>query len=211
MGEFGSALGAAEWLMKGPAFLRVTDTPQCSNCGVKSRADVDLSDTPSLIIISAEELVAAEGDAFTALDTKLNRPDVQARPRDCRSCSKRSRFRCAPHTSISSDGPPELIQLELPDDPPPALPYLLRPSEVRTLSFDGKEHGRYRLIGLLMYRKRCHFLADVFDPREQCWLRYDGMDADGVGQPVRCTGGAVRHRGGRYYPIMAVYAREREV
>ena len=75
-----------------------------------------------------------------------------------------------------------------------------RPKDSRTTN---KNH-------LPIMRKGCHYMADVFDPREQCWLRYDGMDADGVGQPVRCTGGAVRHRGGRYYPIMVVYARERE-
>ena len=82
---------------------------------------------------------------------------------------------------------------------------------MRTLSFEGEDHGRYRLIGLLMYRKGYHFIADVLDPCEVCWLRYDGMDANGVGQPIECTGGAVRHRGGRYYPTMAVYAKERNV
>ena len=211
MEKFGSAFGAAACLTTGcGAFLRIVDMPQCPKCDAKLRPDKDLSSVTPFISVSAEELLAAEGDAFAALDAKLNRPHVQARARDCRSCSKRSCFRCAPHTSISSDGPPELIQLELPDNPPPALPYLLRPSEVRTLWFEGKEHGCYRLISLLMYRKNCHFMADAYDPRECCWLRYDGDDENGVGQPVTCTGGAVRHRGGRYYPIMAVYAKERE-
>ena len=101
--------------------------------------------------------------------------------------------------------------LELPDDPPAGMPYALRPSEVRTLSFGGKVHGHYRLIGVLMYRKGYHFLADVFDPRERLWLRYDGMHMHGAGQPIEMRGGAVRHVGKRYYPTLAVYAREHEV
>jgi hypothetical protein len=212
MGEFGSAFNAAVQITTGAsAFLRISGTPQCPKCGDMMRSGSDISTAVPIIPVTAEELIAAEGDAFAALDAKLNRPDVQPRARDCRKCSKRSRFLWKPLTSIASDGPPELIQLELPDNPPPALPYKLRPSEVRTLSFEGEDHGRYRLIGLLMYRKGYHFIADVLDPCEVCWLRYDGMDANGVGQPIECTGGAVRHRGGRYYPTMAVYARERNV
>ena len=49
---------------------------------------------------------------------------------------------------------------------------------------------------------------DVIDPRERRWLRYDGMVAGGVGQPVVPTGGATMHDDHRYYPTLAVYVRE---
>ena len=68
--------------------------------------------------------------------------------------------------------------------------------------------GSYRLVGMLMYAKGYHFFADVIDPRERRWLRYDGMVAGGVGQPVVPTGGATMHDDHRYYPTLAVYVRE---
>ena len=67
--------------------------------------------------------------------------------------------------------------------------------------------GSYRLVGTLMYARGYHFFADVLDPREWRWLRYDGMVADGVAQPVTPTGGAMWHRGKRYYPTCVVYVK----
>ena len=70
---------------------------------------------------------------------------------------------------------------------------------------------------MLMYAKGYHFVADVLDPRERRWLRYDGMvhslsdcPHSGVGQPVEPTGGAMMHGvpRKRYYPTLAVYSRE---
>ena len=63
---------------------------------------------------------------------------------------------------------------------------------------------------MLMYAKGYHFVADVLDPRERRWLRYDGMVHSGVGQPVEPTGGAMMHGvpRKRYYPTLAVYSRE---
>ena len=98
--------------------------------------------------------------------------------------------------------------LELPDDPPVGLPYDLLPAAVRTLVVGGVVQWSYRLVSILMYAKGYHFFADVLDPRERRWLRYDGLVADGVGQPVEPTGGAMRHGQRRYYPTLAVYSRE---
>lgn len=69
--------------------------------------------------------------------------------------------------------------------------------------------GYYRLVGLLMYSKGHHFFADVLDPREHSWLRFDGMVASGAGLPVKSMGRAVMLRGKRYYPTLVVYVRER--
>jgi hypothetical protein len=77
----------------------------------------------------------------------------------------------------------------------------------------GLAQGTYRLVGVLMYARGYHFVADVLDVCERRWLRYDGMVADGVGQPIEPTGGAMMHGHGcgrRYYPTLAVYAREAE-
>ena len=66
------------------------------------------------------------------------------------------------------------------------------------LTVGGAAQGSYRLVGVLMYARGYHFFADVLNPREQRWLRYDGCVAGGVGQPVEPTGGAMRHGQHRY-------------
>ena len=39
----------------------------------------------------------------------------------------------------------------------------------------GLAQGTYRLVGVLMYARGYHFVADVLDVCERRWLRYDGM------------------------------------
>ena len=115
----------------------------------------------------------------------------------------------APHTSVPDFGAPKVIVLELPDAPPSDLHYLLRPTEMRDLSIGGQLIGKYMLVALIMYAKGYHYFADVLDPHERRWLRYDGLLAQGVGQPIAPTAGAQIDRGGtRWYPILAVYARQ---
>ena len=62
-----------------------------------------------------------------------------------------------------------------------------------------------------MYAQGYHCFADALDASEQRWLRYDGLVADGVGQPFEPTGGAMMHSRRRYFPTLAVYAREGDV
>ena len=154
------------------------------------------------------------GDCFAALNAKLNAQIKQEGTRVCQHCGARGRFLEQQQTSVPADGAPSLISIELPDAPPAGMPYDLRPdAEPRTLTVGGLAQGTYRLVGVLMYARGYHFVADVLDVCERRWLRYDGMVADGVGQPIEPTGGAMMHGHGcgrRYYPTLAVYAREAE-
>ena len=191
------------------SFLRAGSTPKCAPCGKLLRSPSDLASYATSIVLSAAELTDAEGDCFAALEAKVNQPGKQKRQRACPHCKQRSRFLEQPHTSVVADGAPTLLLLELPADPPAGLPYDLRPSAApRPLVIGGAVQGSYRLVGMLMYAKGYHFFADVIDPRERRWLRYDGMVAGGVGQPVVPTGGATMHDDHRYYPTLAVYVRE---
>ena len=106
------------------------------------------------------------------------------------------------HTSIPADGAPQLILLELPDDPLSELLYALNPTAVRSLP--GLD-ASYRLAGVLLIKRSAvsHYFTMAFDPRERRWLCYDGMVANGVGQPADPPGGRVRGA----YPILAMYAR----
>ena len=93
------------------------------------------------------------------------------------------------------------------------MQYNLRATETHELTVNEDGHGLYKLVGVLMYKRGSHFMADVLDPREECWLRYDGMCANGVGQPIPTPSGAVWHasipegKESRFYPILTVYAR----
>ena len=128
----------------------------------------------------------------------------QASERRCSRCRHTGMFieRC--HTSIPADGAPQLILLELPDDPLSELPYALNPTAVRSLP--GLD-ASYRLAGVLLIKRSAvsHYFTMAFDPRERRWLCYDGMVANGVGQPADPPGGRVRGA----YPILAMYARVR--
>ena len=218
MGEMGWAVSTLERFTQ-PArssFLRSSSTPACpaALCGRLSRQPTDLSSYPTTVALRAAELMTTAGDCFAALDAKLNLPGQQEGTRVCRHCGKRGRFLEQPHTSVEAESAPALILLELPDDPPTGLPYDLRPNTApRPLVVGGVAQGSYRLVGVLMYAKGFHFFVDVLDARERRWLRYDGMVADGVGQPVEPTGGAMLHGAPgrvprRYYPTVAVYVRE---
>ena len=83
-----------------------------------------------------------------------------------------------------ADGAPTLLLLDLPADPPAGLPYDLRPSAApRPLVIGGAVQGSYRLVGILMNAKGDRFFADVIDPRERRWLRYDDMEAEASDSP----------------------------
>ena len=69
----------------------------------------------------------------------------------------------------------------------------------------------YRLIGVLLHKQGAHFIADILDPHERCWIRHDGYPpASGLGQLVKPPAGKVKHTyglRGSYYPIMLFYMR----
>jgi len=183
-------------------------------CGKLLRSP-SLTGVPTAITLSAAELTDAGGDCFVALQAKVNTPGKQEQrlKRACPHCKLDSHFLEQPHTSVVADGAaPTLLVLDLPGEPPADLPYDLRPSaEPRQLVIGGSVQGSYRLVGVLMYAKGYHFFADVIDPRERRWLRYDGRVAGGVGQPVVPTGGATIHGKDRYYPTLAVYVMDTQV
>jgi hypothetical protein len=120
----------------------------------------------------------------------------------CKACSQTVLFIDCAQTSVPTDGPPLFILLELPDRRPRGLTYNLRADTLKRLAVDGAD-ASYKLVGVLMYKHCVHFHADVLDPCEGQWLRYDGMDEDGVGQPLPSPQGA----DGDYYPVLVMYHR----
>ena len=229
MEKFGSAYRALEVFTRSAhaSFLRAGSTPKCAalQCGKLLRSP-SLTGLPTAITLSAAELTDAEGDCFAALQAKVNTPGKQGKrqkKRACPHCNLDSHFLEQPHTSVVADGAaPTLLVLDLPTAPPypaAALPYDLRPSaEPRRLVIGGSVQGSYRLVGVLMYAKGYHFFADVIDPRERRWLRYDGRVAGGVGQPTMAGGVGQPTMHGKpgeprryYYPTLAVYVMDSQV
>ena len=220
MEKFGSAYRALEVFTRSAhaSFLRAGSTPKCAalQCGKLLRSP-SLTGLPTAITLSAAELTDAEGDCFAALQAKVNTPGKQGKrqkKRACPHCNLDSHFLEQPHTSVVADGAaPTLLVLDLPTAPPypaAALPYDLRPSaEPRPLDIGGTVQGSYRLVGVLMYATRYHFFADVIDPRERRWLRYDGRVAGGVGQPTMHGKPGEPRR--YYYPTLAVYVMDSQV
>lgn len=84
--------------------------------------------------------------------------------------------------------------------------YSLRPHDLHTLSWLA-EAPAYRLVAVLYYQRNTHFIADVLDPRDDCWLRFDGMDPryHGRGVPVAAPTGRTSHLGGSYFRVVVVY------
>ena len=119
---------------------------------------------------------------------------------NCAGCGRSGRGEKRPHTSASAS--PRLIAFELPDNAPRTLPYALPLESKFGL---GEAALTYRLVAVLYYCHNYHFVSDVLDPRDRAWLRFDGMHARGLGQPVASPRGRVEHRGRRYYPVAAVY------
>ena len=106
--------------------------------------------------------------------------------------------------SASAATPAEIVLLELPDAPAPDRPYDLRPSEVRQMPLHS---ASYRLVGVLFYAHKYHYIADVHDPFEERWVRYDANFNGGIGVAIQPPVGRARHEGCDYYPIALAYVR----
>lgn len=66
----------------------------------------------------------------------------------------------------------------------------------------------YRLVGVLLFSRAArHFVADVHDPYEATWLRYDANANAAVGTRVAPPSGRVQHEGATYYPLLLAYVR----
>ena len=122
----------------------------------------------------------------TALQRSKSRPTSRA----SRSASEpaptvsKAAASSSSRTRAWGHGAPTLLLLDLPADPPAGLPYDLRPSAApRPLVIGGAVQGSYRLVGILMNAKGDRFFADVIDPRERRWLRYDDMEAEASDSP----------------------------
>ena len=80
------------------------------------------------------------------------------------------------------------------------------------LRVDGTAAGTYKLIGVLLYKSGAHYIADTWDGREKCFVRYDGYEpANGLGRRVQePSPGRFKHvhgLGGWYFPVFVVYGR----
>ena len=162
-----------------------------------------------MINLSATELRASNGNAFDALLAKCSHLQNEARERLCsgEGCSFKGRFNRQPWTSVDQHGSPDLIMLDLPDDPPRNLQYSLRPHDTRQLVVSGTTVGNYRLASMILYSKGYHYIADCCDPRDGCWLRIDSNGSRGIGQVSEPATGRIMHQGKSYYPVLAAYAR----
>ena len=74
--------------------------------------------------------------------------------------------------------------------------------EVRESPF---EQTSYRLVGVLLYSHRYHFIADVYDPHELRWLRYDANFNGGIGVTIEPPSGRPEHKGHSYYAVALAY------
>ena len=50
-------------------------------------------------------------------------------------------------------------------------------------------------------------MADVYDPQELGWLRYDANFNDGIGVPIEAPNGRAKHAGHEYYATALPYVR----
>ena len=163
-----------------PALLSFLSNPE-------ARRHLLTISAPESITLSAQQLQAVQGSVFGSLRNKL----------------------ASQPTTAALQELPRAIVLELPGNPPPSLQYSLQPRASHRLQLHGREFS-YRLIGLIMYQLDVHFVADVYDPCEARWLRFDGMEAGGRATPIEPTEGRMTHRGGRYFPVLAVYVCEQQ-
>ena len=96
----------------------------------------------------------------------------------------------------------------MPDLPPRTLQFDLRPDKEQALIVCGKAIASFQLVGMVLYAKDYHYIADVRDPRIGAgWLRIDSNDADGVGQATAPASNRIKHKNRIYYPVVAAYVR----
>ena len=62
-------------------------------------------------------------------------------------------------------------------------------------------------MGVLFYSHNYHYIADVYDPFEERWIRYDAISNGGIGVAVAPPTGRLDHRDHAYYPVALAYVR----
>ena len=92
-----------------------------------------------------------------------------------------------------------------PDIRPQSMTYDLNAQAAQKLACFGQRDCFYELIGVVMYAKDCHFFADVRQPGDGQWLRYDGLSNEGIGVPIQPPRGVVYLSGMRFYPNIVAY------
>ena len=65
----------------------------------------------------------------------------------------------------------------------------------------------YRLVGVLLYSYKYHYIADVLDADEGRWIRYDALSNNAIGCAVEAPTGRDVHNRNEYYAIALVYVR----
>ena len=71
-----------------------------------------------------------------------------------------------PRTSAAEHGVLDALFIEMPDLPPRTLQFDLRPDKEQVLSVCGKAIASFQLVGMILYAKDYHYIADVRDPRD---------------------------------------------
>ena len=172
---------------------------RCRNC---EHCNVWFGDP--VVQVADADLREAGGDAFAAFVARCadRTTPVPACEGDT-ACSHRRRQAQA-ICSASGAAPADVVLLELPDALPHDRPYHLRPTEARELPLHG---ATYRLVGVLLYAHNYHYIADVHDPVDASWVRYDANANGGIGTPVAPPVGLTHHHGHVYYPIALAYVR----
>jgi hypothetical protein len=211
MKTFGNAIGPMGALTVGMRnkVLRVSARPRCTCCGEYQRAELS---TDARISVTETQLRQADGDPFAALLSKCNNVEEQQHVSECNACKKIAKLEMVPHTNAVLKAPPSLIMLELPDTPSGRVRYTLRAEEQRDLIISGQSFGSYQLVGIILYKKGAHYIADVLDQTARVFVRYDGMHNGGRGVAAGAPGptGKVQHNGpsaGTYFPVLCAYTR----
>ena len=162
MQAFGGAYGVLLHLLKPMRqhFLRKQPRSQCAKCSTSNSLEFDGQVN---IFISPSEILDASGDVFKALLNHLA-------PTCCQVCGME---KVVAHTRVAESETPGFICCELEDRPSELLHdiYQLRAMDNRELRIGGQTYGVYRLHSVLLYTPGGHFIADVYDDREQSWIR----------------------------------------
>ena len=192
-------------------FLRIDSTPVCPACCKHQREAFTFQPSFTCLDLDRRTLRAAGGDPFLALLNHINNIERNPHTTECKFCGTREQHDMVRFTSVPTHGAPRFICLELPDRDPPGS-YHLCANEDRELMINEATSGKYRLVSVLLHKLGAHFIADTFDAREQCWIRFDGYSpACGLGQRVTPPqAGRVRHThslSGSYIPTYVIYGR----
>ena len=132
---------------------------------------------------------------------------LKDRIRLCKADACQHRGYCMQEPATTANLQPSFVMINISGRPCKEQQYNLLASSSQELVVKGQSHGSYQMVAVLMYSGG-HFFTDMFDPREQRWLRYDGMAPHGRASAVEPPTGRVDGGCVSFFPEFVVYARK---